>query len=237
MKAMKSLNPLAIGALVTLCVLVLPVGTAMAQEDPRTFADTGYTVSDDAIWTFFDQYGGAATFGQPISREFLLFGKPTQIFQNAALQVQADGSEVQAMQLTDPTLLAASQIKGLTVPAPDAATAFVAPTPDQANYPARLQVFVQAVVREPFLSTFNNQGGAAVWGLPTSLSKADPNNPNFVYQRFQNGILFYDSSAGTTQALPLGAYLKTQLTSNSALLTVASTTNTDLSNAFQPDAV
>src|SRR3979409_2664152 len=133
MKAMKSLNPLAIGALVTLCVLVLPVGTAMAQEDPRTFADTGYTVSDDAIWTFFDQYGGAVTFGQPISREFLLFGKPTQIFQNAALQVQADGSEVQAMQLTDPSLLAASQINGLTVPAPDAATAVVAPPPDQAT--------------------------------------------------------------------------------------------------------
>jgi len=219
-----------------LALLLLTTGTAFAQEDPRTFADTGYTVSDDAIWSFFNQYGGATTFGEPISREFLLFGKPTQIFQNAALQVQADGAQVQAMQLTDPSLLPANQINGLTVPRLDAAVAFVAPTPDQANYSARLQVFVQAVVSEPFLSTFNSEGGAAVWGVPTSSPKADPSNPNFVYQRFQNGILFYDASAGTTQALPLGEYLKGQLTSNSALLKAAATTTTDLSNAFLPDA-
>jgi hypothetical protein len=223
--------------LLSLALLLATTSSAFAQEDPRTFADTGYTVSDDAIWTFFNQYGGATTFGEPISREFLLFGKPTQIFQNAALQVQADSTQVQAMQLTDPSLLAASQINGLTVPPADAAVAFVAPTPDQTNYSARLQVFLQAVVSEPFLSTFNSEGGAAVWGLPTSSPKADPNNPNFVYQRFQNGILFYDASAGTTQALPLGEYLKGQLTSNSPLLKVAATTNTDLSNAFAPDAV
>jgi len=41
---------------------------------------------------------------------------------------------------------------------------------------------------------------------------ADPNNPHFVYQRFQNGILLYDSTAGTTQALPMGEYLKAILT-------------------------
>jgi hypothetical protein len=220
-----------------LALLLATTSTAFAQADPRTFADTGYAVSDDAIWTFFNQNGGAATFGEPISREFLLFGKPTQIFQNAALQVQADGSPVQAMQLTDPSLLATSQINGLSVPPMDAAVAFVAPTPDQANYPARLQVFLKAVVSEPFLSTFNSEGGASVWGLPTSSPRADPNNPNFVYQRFQNGILFYDASAGTTQPLPLGEYLKAQLTSNSALLMVAASTNTDLSTAFTPDAV
>jgi hypothetical protein len=69
---------------------------------------------------------------------------------------------------------------------------------------ARLQVFVRAVVSEPFLSTYNASGGAVVWGLPTSSPAADPHDPNFLYQRFQNGILFYDASAGTTQALPLG---------------------------------
>ena len=51
-----------------------------------------------------------------------------------------------------------------------------------------------------------------MWGLPTSSPKADPNNPDFIYQRFQNGILLYDSAAGTTQPLPMGEYLKALLT-------------------------
>ena len=55
-------------------------------------------------------------------------------------------------------------------------------------------------------------GGPEVWGAPTSAPKADPNNPHFVYQRFQNGILMYDGTAGTTQPMPMGAYLKALFT-------------------------
>jgi len=218
----------------SLGLLVVTTGTAMAQEDPRSFPDTGYTITDDAIWNFFTQYGGTNTFGEPISREFLLMGTPVQLFQNAALQVQSDGS-VQPMQLTDPGLLPYTSIAGLMLPAASPATAFVAPSPDQPNYMARLQVFVQAIVMEPFLSTYNASGGPAVWGLPTSSPTADPRNPSFTYQRFQNGILFYDGAAGATQALPLGESLKTLLTSDSALLKAAAQSNTDLSQAFVPD--
>jgi hypothetical protein len=216
-------------------VAALSPGLALAQEDQsRAFTDTGFTIADDAIWTFFNQYGGAATFGQPISREFTLLGFPVQLFQNAALQVQSDGS-VQAMQLTDPGLVSATQIDGLTVPAPDAAVAFITPTPDQPNYAARVQVFVQSVVPDTwnglpvqFLATFNGEGGPSVLGVPTSSPKADPANPNFVYQRFQNGILFYDATAGTTQQLPLGEYIKMMI--KSGKLTA------DVSDAFVPDA-
>jgi hypothetical protein len=210
-----------------LIVLGLLIATttsnASAQSDSRSFPDTGFSVADDAIWSFFAQYGGASTFGEPISREFLLMGTPVQLFQNAALQVRSDGS-VQPMQLTDPGLLPDTNLGGLTVPAANPATAFVAPTPNQSNYMARLQVFVQAIVQEPFLSTYNASGGSTVWGLPTTMPAADPRNPNFIYQRFQNGILFYDASAGTTQPLPLGQYLKDILT------------QTDLTDAFVPDA-
>jgi hypothetical protein len=236
----RSLGRLAAGGLL-LAAVALP-GAALAQTDDRTFTDTGYSVGDDAVWNFFSQYGGAGTFGEPISREFTLFGKPTQLFQNAALQVQPDGS-VQAMQLADPSLMPNSQINGLTVPPADAELAFVAPTPDQPNYPARVQVFVQGSVPDmfngqpvQFLSTYTSEGGGAVWGLPTSTPKADPNNPNFVYQRFQNGILFYDGAAGSTQALPLGETVKGMLTSDSALLKAVAQTDTDLSQAFVPDA-
>jgi hypothetical protein len=240
---LRTLKRLATGSVLSLGLFFLTLGPAMAQEDPRSFADTGYTVSDDVIWTFFTQYGGATTFGEPISREFMLFGHPVQLFQNAALVVQSDGS-VQPMQLTDPGLVPTTQLDGLTVPTADPAVAFVAPTPDQPNYSARLQVFLQNTVPDifngqpvQFWSTYAGDGGAAVWGLPTSLPKSDPSNPNFIYQRFQNGILFYDASAGVTQPLPMGEYLKRLLTTDSPLLKTASVTNSDLSDAFVPDAV
>jgi hypothetical protein len=216
-------------------VATLAPGLALAQSDQsRVFGDTGYTIADDAIWSFFNQYGGASMFGEPISREFTLLDKPVQLFQNAALQVQPDGS-VQAMQLTDPGLVSATQLDGLTVPAADAAVAFVTPTPDQPNSGARVQVFVQNIVPDSwngqpvqFLSTFNSDGGTSVLGLPTSSPKADPGHPSFVYQRFQSGILFYDASAGTTQQLPLGEYLKALVTSGKL--------SADLTDAFVPDA-
>jgi hypothetical protein len=185
-------------------------------------------------------------------------GTPVQLFQNAALQVQSDGS-VQPMQLTDPGLLPYTSLAGLTVPAANPATVFVAPSPDQPNYVARLQVFVQALVTEPFLSAYTGSGGTVVWGLPTSGQTADPHNRNFIYQRFQTGILFYDASAGTTQALPLGGYLKDLLTGQNLPADLASEaagspllrqyaasqpnglarpsllTQTDLTGAFVPD--
>jgi hypothetical protein len=242
--ALKKIGPiigLAAGGFL-LVALALP-GAALAQTDERTVTESGYSVADDAVWNFFSQYGGAGTFGEPISREFMLFGKPTQVFQNAALQVQTDGS-VQAMQLTDPALLPSTSLNGLTVPAADPELAFIAPTPDQPNYAARLQVFVQGSVPDTFsgqpvqfLSTYNSDGGAAVWGLPTSTPKTDPNNPNFIYQRFQNGILFYDGSSASTQPLPLGQTLKSLLTSDSAVLRLAAQSgDSDLSQAFVPDS-
>src|SRR5438309_1803126 len=118
---MRAFRRLVVGGVLvaSLSLAAVSPGLALAQDDPgRSFGDTGYSVTDDSIWSFFSQFGGASTFGEPISREFTLFGKSTQLFQNAALQVQLDGS-VQAMQLTDPSLMPTTQINGLTVPAAD----------------------------------------------------------------------------------------------------------------------
>jgi hypothetical protein len=193
-----------------LLVLALPSVT-LAQPDSRAFEANGFSIDDNAIWAFFEQHGGVATFGQPISSTLTLFDQPTQVFDDAALQVQADGS-VQVMPLTSQDLLPYTHFDGLTVPAADPATLYVAPTPDQPNFAARQQLYVQALVREPFLSAYNALDGSTLLGLPTSSAKPDPNNPNFVYQRFQNGILFYDGTSGTTRVLPLGEYLKAVLT-------------------------
>ncbi len=102
------------------------------------------------------------------------------------------------------TAMAAGPLDGLTIPAPDPALVFVAPTPDQPNYSARLQTFLQATVPDMFLSAYNDNGGVGVLGLPTSAPRADSNNPNFIYQRFQNGVLFYNATEDSTSVLPLG---------------------------------
>lgn len=200
-------------------VLTILTPGALAQEDPpRAFTETGFSITDDAVRTFFNQHGGAGTFGVPISREFVLMGAPVQLFRNAALQVQSDGS-AQVMQSTGPDLVPYLQLNGLSVPAADPALAFVAPSVDQPNDPSRLQVFLRGTVSDTwngapvaFSSTLTEAGGPDVWGLPTSSPKSDPNNPQFIYQRFQNGILLYDAAAGTTQLLPVGEYLKALLT-------------------------
>ena len=74
-------------------------------------------------------------------------------------------------------------------------------TPEQPNYAVRVQAFVQATVPEPFRSAFDATGGSDVWGLPTSEPASDPNNPNFVYQRFEHGILFHNATEGTTEPI------------------------------------
>jgi hypothetical protein len=111
--------------------------------------------------------------------------------------------------VTPGVALAAVPLDGLTVPQPDPALVFVAPTPDEPNYETRLQAFVEITVPDTwngmpvqFLSTLNDSG-ADLLGAPTSTPKADPNNPSFVYQRFQNGLLFYNATDGTTSLLPL----------------------------------
>src|SRR5207302_2482012 len=47
-----------------------------------------------------------------------------------------------------------------------------------------------------------------VWGAPISLPRRDPTNANFIYQRFQRGIMHFDATTGRTQALLLADYLK-----------------------------
>jgi hypothetical protein len=121
----------------------------------------------------------------------------------------------------------------------------VAPSPDQPDFPDRELEFLRAIVPPSFLSAF---AGVDVWGLPISRPAADPNNPNFVYQRFQNGILMYDATTGTTAPLPLGLYLRQLLTqqnvpddlaaeaAGSQLAHPQTLTGTNLSTAFVPDA-
>ena len=101
-----------------------------------------------------------------------------------------------------------------------------------------------------------------IWGIPTSLPMVDPRNHQFVYQRFQRGILHYQADTNTTEGLLLGDYFKEILTDQHLPPDVAAEaanspyldqycpsgphwicrpdaldpTTTDLTGAFEPEA-
>jgi hypothetical protein len=51
-----------------------------------------------------------------------------------------------------------------------------------------------------------------IWGIPTSHPMVDPTNSQFIYQRFQRGIMHYQGNLGVTEGLLLGEYFKSVLT-------------------------
>jgi hypothetical protein len=213
-----------------------PAAPAAVESDSAAPA-SAFAIGDDAIQSYYTLRGGSDTFGEPISREFLLLGKPSQLFQRALLQVQPDGTVLPA-NLMGSNLLPYTHFNGLTVPATDRALAAVTPNPSQPQYGARLLEFVRATVPDTWqgqsvgfqsavFSTvscgvaFPHGGctpdllaliGLEVWGAPTSAPAADPRNPSFIYQRFERGVLFYDATIGTTTWLPMGEMLKAVLT-------------------------
>ncbi|HLZ08234.1 MAG TPA: hypothetical protein VKT80_06595, partial [Chloroflexota bacterium] len=79
------------------------------------------------------------------------------------------------------------------------------------------QTFANSV---PYAIAFPNGGNAGllpgfdleVWGVPTSDVTVDPSNHNFIYLRFQRGILMYDASCACTEGVLLVDYLKSILT-------------------------
>ncbi|MDQ3812009.1 MAG: cellulase family glycosylhydrolase [Chloroflexota bacterium] len=206
-------------------------GVGAQQSDARFFSQTSFRIDNDAFWDFFQHRGGVRTFGYPVSRVFQLDGFPVQIFQRLVMQRQPDGS-VQTLNLLDPGLMPYTRINGSTFPGPDPAVA--AATPPATDLAAVLE-FVRAQAPdvfegEPvnyaatFFSTVTAEDAPEadpgllpgfdlqIWGAPTSAPARDPANANFIYQRFQRGIMHYDKACGCTQGLLLADYLKSILT-------------------------
>ena len=203
----------------------------------RQFPETGFSVSNDKFLDFFDHRGGARALGFPISREFDFLGTRVQFFQRAALQLQPNGS-VATLNLLDEGLLPYTHINGSTFPAPNPAITQTAPSPADPNFASKALDFVKANAPDSweglktnfystFLGTVTYQEAfpkadadpallplinLELWGLPISKPAYDPNNGNFVYLRFQRGIMHFDKTNGTTQGILIGDYLKSVLT-------------------------
>lgn len=233
-------------------------------NDPRSFAQTGYRISEDAFWNYFQVRGGVRTFGYPVSNTFQLFGTKVQIFQRQILQLRADGG-VQTMNVLDEGLLPYTRMNGSTFPAPDASLINQAPKVGSPDYLAQALDFVRANAPDSFdgqqvnfsktfFSSVTAQdaypngvpaGGDSlvpyfnleIWGLPTSKPAHDPSNPDFIYQRFQRGIMHYDKSCGCTQGLLLADYVKALLTGQNLPGDLAAQArDSKLLNQFKPGA-
>ena len=240
---MKGLFRAAAGAaLILASVAPFAAPAAVAQDDPRTSTATGYSIADDAVWSFYASNGG----NLDVRRADLARVHPVRQAHAAVRKRRAPGTagwRRSAVAAGGPVVPhgelcrrphGASRgcghgIRGAHAGRPElhGPTRRVSP----GDRPRQLERHAGELLLDVQEWRWHRRRGVC----PTSSPKADPNNPNFVYQRFQNGILFYDASSGTTAALPLGDYLKTQLTSDSPLLKVAAATQTDLSEAFQPD--
>src|SRR5207342_3390270 len=105
-------------------------------------------------------------------------------------------------------------VNSSTFPASDPAMKADTPAVGSPTYDADMNAFIVANVPDTFngqpvnfLQTFNTLGGLTIWGAPNSHPAPDPNNGNFIYQRFQRAIMQYIQGQGTVSVL-LADYLK-----------------------------
>ena len=202
-------------------------------RDQRYFIQTNFRVDNDQFWDYFNARGGVSTFGFPISRTFTFIGCTTQFFQRQLMQ-QCPGTGVRTMNLLDPELMPYNQINFSSFPAHDPNVAGAAPAPGTPNYGSAVLGHIRSVAPDTFqnlpvryFTTFvstvpgsdpqRDPDFAAlvnleVWGFPTSGPAFDPANGDFVYQRFQRGIMHFRASTGTTEGILLADYFKSIIT-------------------------
>jgi len=210
---------------------------AATPHDARYFAQTGFRVDNDTFWDYYNARGGLATFGYPTSRTFQFLGFTTQFFQRRIMQLGPDG-HARLLNLFDQGLFPFTNINGSTFPAPDATLQAQVPLPSSATYSTDVITFIQQHAPNTFngratnfwntfLSTvtlsqaFPNGNGDTsllpgfdleMWGAVTSAPMIDPANNNFIYLRFQRGIMMFDGSTNLTQGVLLADYFKDVIT-------------------------
>ncbi|MCL4531585.1 MAG: hypothetical protein M1582_00045 [Actinobacteria bacterium] len=191
----------------------------------------------DIFRDYYNKRGGVRTWGYPVSRLFTFQGYPVQFMQGAVFQMLPSG--VARLNLLDGGFMPYGQINFSTLPALDESMVESAPQVGEKGYAGRAMDYVRANVPDQwdglpvnflqtYLSTVRYEDAypdgdgrpelmplmnLEIWGLPTSKPAYDPNNHNFVYQRFERGIMHFDASTGAvTQRLLLGDYFKAVMT-------------------------
>jgi hypothetical protein len=202
-------------------------------QDPSFFPATGYRIGSPAILAYFQRYGGVRSLGFPVSNDFPLLGHRVQIFQRHVLELREDGS-VGAVNILAPDTLPIMSMDGLSLPSVDPDMLTMAPDATSPDYLNQALSYVSAYVPDEwnglpvnFQTTFLETVRCAdafgdepcdpsqlaamafdLWGLPTSQPSLDPVNSDFVYQRFERGIMHFSRATGLTQGLLVGDWFK-----------------------------
>jgi hypothetical protein len=195
---------------------VTPQPAPPIPHDDRYYPLTGYRIDNDQINTFFQTYGAVQTFGYPTSRTFNFLGCPVQFFQRQVIQVcPTQGAAL--INILDPDIFPYTMVNGSSFPPPDPTMKANTPPVSDPNYSTDIISFINQNVPNTFagqpvnfLSYFNTQGALTIWGAPISPPAPDPTNPNFIYQRFQRGIMHYIQGTGTESIL-VADYLKSMI--------------------------
>lgn len=190
-------------------------------HDERYFSETGYRIDNDAIWSYFVARGRVPVFGFPVSRTFVLLGCQVQVFQRQIAQSCA-GRDVSLMNLLDPEIFPYERVNGSALPGADPGVKADTPAVGSPGYGSAIVDFVRSSAPDSFQGlavafgrTFfaavageNPMMDLEIWGAPISRPHRDPGNANFVYQRFQRGVMHFDAVSGRTQGLLLADYVK-----------------------------
>lgn len=167
-----------------------------------------------------------------MSRTFLFQVFPIQIFQRRVVQMDANG-HAWPLNLLDDRGVPYTRFNGATFPSSDPGLVSSAPNLTDAaavlafvksNAPDRFaglpvnsyQTFLGTVSYQTAFPSGGDRGllpglDLEIWGVPTSQPMVDPNNRDFVYLRFQRGIMHYDATCNCTQGILLADYLKAVL--------------------------
>jgi hypothetical protein len=210
-----------------------------AATDTRFFSQTNFRIDNDKFWDYFQKRGGINNFGYPVSRTFTFLGANVQFFQRRIIEINPDGS-VGQLNLLDASLMPYNSINYATFPQADPNLSKAAPAVGSPGYDTAVLNWIQKTAPNVFgalpvnfFKTFQNTvslatayptgGGNAgllqgieleMWGLPTSAPAADPHNSNFIYQRYQRGVMHFDNTTKTTQGLLLADNFKSIITGN-----------------------
>jgi hypothetical protein len=234
----------------------------------RFFPETGFSVVDDNIWLYYHRRGGQRTFGAPISRLMLLHGAWIQQFERGVLQVYEDGRVTNVNLFESPYLPyetlgdlimpPVDEFLLATAPAPDDpniadnSQEFVREhSPEQVgDLATRFYSRYMATVlfRDAF---FDGRGdpnlvpgfNLEIWGLPTSrpsplVTGPDAVDPAVLLLRYQRGVMRHDARAGSTEAVPLGYYLRAIIAGDDSIPGLAAVASSSpLWAQYDPDAV
>jgi hypothetical protein len=183
------------------------------MRDGQYFMETNFRVSD-TFWSFFQSRGAVETFGFPVSRQFGFLGCQVQIFQRLITQQCANSTAIALINMLDPEIFPYTVVNSSVFPGSDDSIKAKTPVPGSPGYDQAISQFVQDTAPDTFdgqpvnfFQTFNSTGGLEIWGAPISNPAYDPGNHQFIYQRFQRGIMHYTVGQGTRGIL-LADYLK-----------------------------